>query len=308
MTTYNCANHIGQAVKSILDQTYGNFELLIIDDGSTDNTEEIIKQFKDPRISYVKNNHLGIGAAANVGLKLAKYNWITRFDSDDICHPELLEIQIKYLENQYVIVSSYCAYFKKDKIIYVTESGNSSEKVKEQLKLHSVVPHSGCIYNKQFILNELCGYNENLSAFIDYDLWLRALEKANFIIVPKVLVFARIRNVSISNSALYKNDKVFYNLQNLYLSNDLIGVNDFILKGWREFFYGSPPLVRMYWRNVNIKAWNYRMVLAFFVSLLPNRIIYLLKKQRLRLKLKYIFNRFTKYRYLGKEFNQILNS
>ena len=68
MTTYNCAPYIGQAIRSILNQSYKDFELLIIDDGSSDNTEEIINQFIDNRIRYIRREHFGRSAALNYGL------------------------------------------------------------------------------------------------------------------------------------------------------------------------------------------------------------------------------------------------
>lgn len=307
MTTYNCAPYIGLAIKSILNQTFRNFELLIIDDGSIDNTGEIIKQFEDSRICYVKIDHVGIGAAANVGLKLAKHDWIARIDADDICHPLRLEKQIKYLnDNKFLIVSSFSAYFIKNKLLYITEIGNSSEMIKEQLKLHSVISHQSCIYNKQFILGDLSGYNENLPAYIDYDLWLRSTKKGEFIIVPEVLVFARIRNTSVSNTLLYKNDMTYYNLQNNFFCKDHFYFNDLILQGWREFFYGNPKLVKKYWFRVKFQNWDYRMILAFILSLFPIQLVNIIKKQRIRLRLQYFFSRFAKYKYLKKEFNHLM--
>lgn len=73
-----------KAITSILNQTYKDFEFLIIDDGSTDNTESIVKSFNDNRINYQRIEHIGIGAASNYGLKQAKYDWIARMDADDI--------------------------------------------------------------------------------------------------------------------------------------------------------------------------------------------------------------------------------
>ena len=102
MTTYNCAPYINQAIKSILNQSYEDFEFLIIDDGSTDDTEKIINQFKDPRIRFIKREHFGRSAALNYGLKNASFDIIALMDADDISHPKRLEIQL----NNYVCSSN----------------------------------------------------------------------------------------------------------------------------------------------------------------------------------------------------------
>lgn len=307
ITTYNCKPFIAQAVKSILNQSYQNFEILIIDDGSTDATEKEITKITDERIRYVKIEHKGIAAACNIGLKLAKYDWIARFDADDICHPKRFEVQMQYLSgDKYEIISSDCAYFYYRKIRFVTQTNPGTDNIKELLKLHSVISHQSCIYNRKFILEELSGYNEELDSFIDYDLWLRSLNKARFIIIPRVLVFARIRENSVSNSVLYTKNKSIYSLQIKLLKLNTENLQDRIINGWREFFYGDPRLVKKYWFNVELGKWNYRMFLALILSLFPEKIISVFKKKRIRLKLKYLIKSFTVYKYLQTEFDDLL--
>ena len=95
ITTYNCAPYIAQAVQSILNQTFQYFEFLIVDDGSTDNTEDIVKSFSDKRIRYIKRNHFGRAAGLNFGLKNSSNEIIALMDADDISHPQRLELQLK---------------------------------------------------------------------------------------------------------------------------------------------------------------------------------------------------------------------
>lgn len=307
MTTYNCGSFISEAIKSILIQTYKDFEFLIVDDGSNDNTEELVKSYSDSRIKYIKIKHIGIGAAANIGLKLAKYDWIARMDADDICHPNRLESQIKYLEDDKIIISSWCAYFKNKKILFITTPPSDDSSIKKELYLHSIVNHLGSIFNKTFILNELGGYDEKLEAFIDYDLWLRARNKAKFFIVPQFLVFARIRSNSVSDLKLYKKDKLFYELQLKYLSSTVLNFENRIILGWREYFYGEKNVCREYWRKIKLKEWNYRMYIAYALSFLPKVFINYLKKLRLRLRLEYLLQKKTKYAELNEDFKKLLN-
>ena len=99
MTAFNEEKHIQEAIESVLAQTYANFEFIIINDGSTDRTEEIILSFNDKRIKYIKNEqNLKLIASLNKGLDLALGNYITRMDSDDICLPHRLQVQVDFME------------------------------------------------------------------------------------------------------------------------------------------------------------------------------------------------------------------
>src|ERR1700754_2088364 len=87
MPAYNAGKYIGEAIESVLEQTFTDFELLIVNDGSTDNTAAIIQSFTDPRIVLIQQPNLGVAAALNNGLKHARAEYIARFDADDICYP-----------------------------------------------------------------------------------------------------------------------------------------------------------------------------------------------------------------------------
>jgi glycosyltransferase involved in cell wall biosynthesis len=94
--TFNRAYILPTAIKSVLDQTYKNFEYIIVDDGSTDNTEEVVGKINDKRIIYIKNNRSkGPSGARNTGLDIAKGEWVTYIDDDDQWYPKLLEVMIR---------------------------------------------------------------------------------------------------------------------------------------------------------------------------------------------------------------------
>ena len=96
--TYNRAHLIKRSAESVLNQTYKNLELIIVDDGSTDNTKEIIDSIKDNRIIYIYQKNQGASAARNTGIDAAKGKYIAFQDSDDVCHADKLEIQIQKLK------------------------------------------------------------------------------------------------------------------------------------------------------------------------------------------------------------------
>src|ERR1041385_423561 len=108
MPAYNAGKYIREAIESVLRQTHSNFELLIVNDGSTDDTVSVILSFDDPRIVLVNKEHEGIAQALNTGLRLAYTHYVARFDADDICMPDRLEKQFNFLEDHpdYVMVGS----------------------------------------------------------------------------------------------------------------------------------------------------------------------------------------------------------
>jgi glycosyltransferase involved in cell wall biosynthesis len=93
--TYNRAYIVGEAIQSALNQTYGDYEVLVVDDGSTDNTAEVVQRFQEPKLRYVRHErNRGVGAACNTGIAQAKGEWIAFLDSDDLWNPDKLERQV----------------------------------------------------------------------------------------------------------------------------------------------------------------------------------------------------------------------
>jgi glycosyltransferase involved in cell wall biosynthesis len=117
MPAYNAEKYIGEAIESVLNQTFTDFELLIINDGSTDKTEEIIRSFNDKRIRYIKNEtNLKLIATLNKGIDLAQGRYIARIDADDMCMPKRFEEQVDFLEKHpnYALCGSW-AYLMNSK-------------------------------------------------------------------------------------------------------------------------------------------------------------------------------------------------
>jgi glycosyltransferase involved in cell wall biosynthesis len=100
MTVFNTQRYVGEAIQSVLGQTFGDFEFIIIDDGSTDRSAAIIREFgsRDSRIRFVSRPNTGIVAAANEGIGMARGRYLARMDSDDVCLPQRFETQVRYLD------------------------------------------------------------------------------------------------------------------------------------------------------------------------------------------------------------------
>jgi glycosyltransferase involved in cell wall biosynthesis len=113
IATYNYGRFLGEAIQSVLNQTFQDFEIIVADDGSTDNTREIVEKFSDPRIRYIYQDHIGVSAAENAGLRAARGEYITGIGADDLYLPQNLETKVKLLDShpETGMVYSDCYFF-----------------------------------------------------------------------------------------------------------------------------------------------------------------------------------------------------
>lgn len=198
MPSYNTALYIQEAVQSVLDQTYTNWELLIVDDCSSDNTDEILKKFTDKRIRIFKNDkNSGAAVSRNRALRKAKGKWIAFLDSDDLWMPEKLEHQIHFMEkNNYSF--SYTNYKEID-----CNGNQTGVKVTgpEKITKHGMYRYCwpGCltvVYNAEKIgLVQI----EDIKKNNDYAIWLRVCQKSDcFLLNEDLALYRRGRRGSIS--------------------------------------------------------------------------------------------------------------
>lgn len=171
--TYNRADFIGKTIQSVLNQTYTNFEVIVVDDGSTDNTEEIVKTITDNRIYYYKKENAERGAARNYGKEKAKGDYLNFFDSDDLAYSNHLQVAYDIIHknnNPEVFVLNYEVKNSKDEII---RNNPIFKNINQQLIYGNLLSCNGVfIYNKIAITHPFSELRE-LSASEDYLLWLQ---------------------------------------------------------------------------------------------------------------------------------------
>ncbi len=177
LPTYNRAQFLWDAIYSVLNQTFSGFEIIVVDDGSTDNTEQIIKKFLDPRIIYIKQINQGRSHARNTAIKVSRGKYITFLDSDDLYLPNKLEIQVNYLNNHkkvdMVYTSAYCidANGKKLKENYQAfNSGNIYNLIAFYRPITITLP---TVMIRRNLLNKVDLFDENMVRFEDTDMWRR---------------------------------------------------------------------------------------------------------------------------------------
>lgn len=206
--TYNRASFIQQTILSVLDQTLQDFEIIIIDDNSNDNTKEIVDSFfHDDRIIYLKNSkNMGPGAARNIGLKIAKGKYIAFLDSDDLWLPKKLETQIRYMEEnpQFHLVYSngWMINTKGETIqIYLNKRHNVEGNIFPDLLKRNFIMNI-TVMMRRGVFETIGLLNEDLSivAVEDYEYWLRVSMHFNIGYINEPLALYRIHTENISKA------------------------------------------------------------------------------------------------------------
>jgi len=201
MPAYNAERYIADAIRSVLEQTFTDFELLVVDDGSTDNTSQIISSFKDQRMVLISQQNKGVSAALNLGLSLARAPYVARFDADDICYPDRLKIQYDFITTypEYGIIGSAADYVNAEGHYIFTHypAAHLNEEI-QQLK-YSICPfiHSSVMYKKELIISN-GGYNEHAYTYEDHFLWVNILKNEKACNLSKALIKVRLNPESIT--------------------------------------------------------------------------------------------------------------
>ena len=210
MPAYNSADTIAESISCLLAQTYPDWELLVLDDGSTDNTVEIVSSFgrRDGRIKVIQLNHGGVCKASNTGLQMATTELVGRLDSDDLCHPTRLEKQVKFLREhpEVKVLGAWAQRINKDgrqlSKMYLGPIDIDDYHRHRQSKEVFFYVHSTVIGYRDVFL-EFGGYGGFDGADFpaeDAWLWTRIAQKHVILTYPEELAGYRITQHGISNS------------------------------------------------------------------------------------------------------------
>lgn len=249
VTVFNSQNTISETMNSILNQSFSDFEIVIIDDGSTDSTGEIISSVKDNRVKYFNPGRLGRSAALNYGVAKCKYELVAICDSDDIWHHDKLNIQIKIL-NKFPKADLICtasqnfhtASLLKYKSGFDLEEIPVKEITYKNLLFKNKITHSSVLIKKN-----LLKYSEFRNSQIDYELWLRLAYEINIKIIQinYILTFHRIHSAQSFESRGFK-----YRLKSIFLVNEFalksMNLSIFILNNLKIIYYIFSRLMVKY--------------------------------------------------------------
>lgn len=211
MSVYNGEKYLDEAVQSILDQTFPDFEFIIINDGSTDSTLEMLVKYKakDNRIVLVSRENKGLVASLNEGISLAKGKYIARMDADDISLPARFKEQYDFLEKnpEVGVCGTWCTVFgdgfKAKRWVMPT---NDSD-LKARLLFSVSFAHPTVMMSRTLIEKHCLSYNSNYKNAEDYRFWLDFSKHTLFSNIPKVLLRYRYHQESVSRIADQKKDE-----------------------------------------------------------------------------------------------------
>ena len=199
MPLYNGEKYLREAIDSILNQTYANFELLLINDASKDSTENIILSYDDSRIIYVKNEeNLGLIKTLNKGFDLSRGEFIARMDQDDISTPDRFEKQVSIFEknSKIGVCGTLFTPFGKDGKFKTIDHPELHKDIKIHLLTACVIGHPTVMLRKDVVEN--LRYDENYQAAEDYELWTRLVKSTEFYNIQESLLHYRIHETNMS--------------------------------------------------------------------------------------------------------------
>ncbi|UCZ56946.1 glycosyltransferase [Desulfurispirillum indicum] len=206
MPVYNALPWLSEAIESMLSQSYDNFEFIIVDDGSSDGSREVLEQYaaKDQRIRLVfHDENKGVPTALNNGVKLSSGKYIARMDADDISLPNRLEAQVNYLEgNQSCgVVGGWMYRIRKKGDIKLKKYPETNEELKLLLIFECCFSHSTVVIRKEILHLLPFVYDERFRSAQDYDLWARLKDLCDFYCLQEPAIYRRELESSVSMQA-----------------------------------------------------------------------------------------------------------
>lgn len=309
MPVKNEEKFIFNSIKSVLEQTYKNFEFLIIDDGSTDKTVEIAESAKDDRIKIYKRNNEGLINQLNYGLNLAKGEFIARMDADDIISPEKLEIQIKFLldnKNIHLVGTNFYFIDEKNEILMEKKLPEQHKDIEFMMPFIDSVLHSTILTYKK-VLVDSGGYNKEYICAEDDELFLRLLSLGyKMYNIQKPLYKYRLVERPFD---YYETQKVnYYKCGKKYLENFYKEKSGeyYLRLGLLEYYRGSIKFARynllkcLKFKNIK-KKYLFRYLPITFLG---DRILNFLRRKKVTAKVNSFVNRkfkFDTYHIVGEK-------
>lgn len=261
LPTHNSESFIAEAITSILNQSYKNFEFIIIDDGSTDGTRKILSQFSDPRIRIIEHpRNLGIVRSLNDGIVAAKGKYIMRMDADDISMPQRIEKQLEFMEkNLDVGLCGSCMEVFGEKN-YIWKAPETDLEIKTRLFFESPIAHPTVCIRKSILDKNQLIYKKDYQYVEDYKLWMEMSKVTKIGNIQEVLLKYRMHRSQIGvkkakEQVKMLNKVLLENIQELIPS---VKDSDMSI----HVFAMSWPTVSSYSKLLILKNWYEKLITA----------------------------------------------
>ena len=217
LPVYNAEKYLEKAIRSILEQTFSDFELIIVNDGSIDQSENIVLSIKDSRIYYVSNEcNMGIVRSLNKGIALARGEYIARMDADDISDKRRFEKQLAFLEDNPDIglCGSSLKVLGENRILRYS---GSNEEIQFDFLTHNAIAHPVVMFRKSLLLKYGFSYQSEYFPAEDYYLWVKLGEVCQFYNLEEPLLEYRLHQESVSHSQRQNQMKKVNRIRAFYL-------------------------------------------------------------------------------------------
>ncbi|MFA5309348.1 MAG: glycosyltransferase [Dehalococcoidales bacterium] len=296
MPTYNRAGFLKEAIESVLNQTCGDYTLIIVDDGSTDNTREVVESFNDPRIRYIYKENGGVSSARNAGIKASDGEYVAFLDSDDIWLPENLEVKIKMLDahpEAGLICSDSLVFEDSTGAVLGTTWGNKKFKYSANPTQASRQPLKELLFRSCFIqppativrrrVFDTAGYfDEALATHEDWDIFIRIVQRFPIEVIDMPLLKVRRHSTSLSESQ----EKMYLGsvaaILKLIHNGTVTGDGLKLLKerlALEHFRYGRRALdsgkqataKTALWAGIKLSPWHLKIYIYLIFSILGSR-------------------------------------
>jgi glycosyltransferase involved in cell wall biosynthesis len=283
--TYNRSDLISETIQSVLNQIYQNLELIIVDDGSTDHTKEIVNSFKDPRIQYIYTENWGGPARPrNIGIKHAKGEYIAFLDSDDTWYPTKLNRCIEELTNDRDLVCHNLRYIRNGKYWKDVKCGPA-----KRASFNNLLYSGNCLAPSAVVVRKACllrvaGFSEDPKVISseDYDLWLKlSKERVRFHFIDEILGEYHVHESSISKAVLRHMHSALSVIEKHVASTGKVNIWEHLKLRRKKalLFYGAArsyqqkgqktEALRFYWKSVLTFPFILRTYAGIALNLFP---------------------------------------
>lgn len=284
MPTYNGSKYIKRAIESILGQTYTNFEFLIIDDGSTDNTAEIIHSFNDKRIEYIYQENKGPASAYNAGFKNASTDFIFIMDHDDYSYPIRLEVQLEYMVKNNLGVCGSFFIIKNEENGFIEKKRLPiyDQNIKREMLYRPWTLFNPTLCIRKSILNQYGIFDEQTKIGYDYKYLLQISNKIKFGNIPDNLYLWNRHKNSHGNIFSVQGKEIYRNLSFEKLNSNEISLKNnekLFIKGM-VYYYSNKftKSAKCFLLSISSGYLSYKVFLYLgIVTLLSPMVIYLRK-------------------------------
>ena len=230
MPVYNAGAYVAEAIESVLAQTYADFEFLIINDGSTDDTLSVVKRYNDTRIKLIDQKNKGLIDTLNEGILISKGEIIARMDGDDVCLPNRLEAQLEFLKQNpgHVMVGAEADVMDKDGnyLMLLIPIAHTHEEITEKINAKCPFIHTSVTFYKKAVI-EAGEYPANALTFEDHLLWKKLLTIGKISNLRQILLKVRFNPESVTIDEKWRGPE-FIELRKRSIENGFVTEQDAI--------------------------------------------------------------------------------